>query len=193
LDRNQFLIKLKSSYTKQKYLLPSKNPFLIKYSIHTLFKILDWQFFITLIFMFDIHYQIRLEDLSLLHTYVRIDQFIRIYILDRDIIDIKTYIIQYVPGIHATPVHACIIIKYLHKLAWFAELKFYRKDRLNNSVFLSLLLCTKQSILAGRGNLTNAVLKSKASSLLKQIKISCYTEYRVFGPSIIYNNFTKGP
>ena len=27
-----------------------------------------------------------------------------------------------------------------------------------------------------------------ASALLEQIKISCYTEYKAFGPSLIYNN-----
>jgi len=45
----------------------------------------------------------------------------------------------------------------------------YRKDRLNNSVFLSLSLCTKRSILFGRGNSTDAVLKrTPSSSLLEQ-------------------------
>ncbi len=35
--------------------------------------------------------------------------------------------------------------------------KYYGKDRLSNSVFLSPSLCTKRPILFGRGNSTNAV------------------------------------
>ncbi len=35
----------------------------------------------------------------------------------------------------------------------------YRKDRLNNLVFLPPSLCTKWSILFGQGNLTDAVYK----------------------------------
>jgi len=36
-------------------------------------------------------------------------------------------------------------------------------------------------------------LKGLASTLLEQIKISCYTEYKVFEPPLIYNISKKGP
>jgi len=44
---------------------------------------------------------------------------------------------------------------------------------------------------SGQGNLTQAVFKetpsSRVSYLLEQINISCYTEYKASGPSLIYN------
>jgi len=39
----------------------------------------------------------------------------------------------------------------------------YRKDRLKNSVFLSLSVCTKQFILSGQGHSTQAVFKGTPS------------------------------
>jgi len=41
----------------------------------------------------------------------------------------------------------------------------YRKDRLNNLVFLSPSFCTKLSILFGQGNSTDAVLQVCQASL----------------------------
>jgi hypothetical protein len=67
------------------------------------------------------------------------------------------------------------------------------KDRFNNSVFLSPWLCTKRSVLIGWGKTQPTMCRRKdakrclASLLLEQIKISCYTEYKAFGPSLIYN------
>ena len=90
----------------------------------------------------------------------------------------------------------------------------YRNDRLNNLVFLSLSLCTKRSLLFGQRNVlqrpkkrTNTVspiwprkldqcnVKGRqapelASNLKIEIYISCYTEYKVFGPSQIYNTIS---
>jgi len=45
----------------------------------------------------------------------------------------------------------------------FKAKNYYRKDRFNNTVFLSLSLCKKRSILSGRGNSTNAVFKRTPS------------------------------
>jgi len=41
----------------------------------------------------------------------------------------------------------------------------YRNDRLYNSLFLSPSLCTKRSILFGRGNLTQAVYKQSQAKI----------------------------
>ncbi len=44
----------------------------------------------------------------------------------------------------------------------------YHKDRLKNSVFLSLSVCAKRSIVLGQGNLTDAVYKdAKQKSSVK--------------------------
>ena len=40
----------------------------------------------------------------------------------------------------------------------------YRKDKIKNSVFLSLSLCTKRSILFGRGNSTKLCLKGRQAN-----------------------------
>jgi len=45
----------------------------------------------------------------------------------------------------------------------FSEFYQYCKDRLKNSAFLSLLVCTKQSILFGQGNSTQTVFKGTPS------------------------------
>ncbi len=47
----------------------------------------------------------------------------------------------------------------------FTGLWFYRNDRLNNSLFLSPSLCTKRSILFGRGNSTQAVYKRRQAKI----------------------------
>ena len=51
-------------------------------------------------------------------------------------------------------------LKRLNLFSWY-----YRKDRFNNLVFLSPSLCTKRSLLSGRGNLTNAVFKRMQAKL----------------------------
>jgi len=45
---------------------------------------------------------------------------------------------------------------------------FYRKDRFNKPVFLSLSLCTKRSILSGWRNSTDAVFKGTPSQTWRQ-------------------------
>jgi len=56
------------------------------------------------------------------------------------------------------------------------------------TVFLSPSLCTKRSILLRQGNSTDAVFKWRQAKIWRQrSKISCYTEYKAFGPSLIYN------
>ncbi len=54
----------------------------------------------------------------------------------------------------------------------------------------------KRSILLGWGNSTHAMYKATPSwdlesKILNEINISCYTEYKASGPSLIYNNITK--
>jgi len=59
------------------------------------------------------------------------------------------------------------------------------KSRLNGMP-ISIQYCNSVCLKSGQGSSTNAVKSDAkwclASALLKQIKISCYTEYKVFGP-----------
>jgi len=59
------------------------------------------------------------------------------------------------------------------------------------SLPISNQYCNSVCLKCGLGNSTEAVesdaKRCLASSLLEQIKISCYTEYKVFRPSLIYN------
>jgi len=78
-------------------------------------------------------------------------------------------------------------IKILHIFLTFCPLSLlfhhlnYFNDRLKNLVFLSPSLCTKQSILFGRGKLNRRCVKGRqvknlASDLKNEINIICYTE-----------------
>ncbi len=73
----------------------------------------------------------------------------------------------------------------------FCMYQYYRKDRLKNSVFLSLSVCTNGLSYSGEETQPNLCLKgcqaNSGISFLEQIN-SSYTEYKAFGPSLIYNN-----
>ena len=63
-------------------------------------------------------------------------------------------------------------------------------DSITNSIYL-YFVC-KQSVCLGEETRLKLCIKGRQAKLASEIKdkinISCYTEYKAFGPSLIYNN-----
>jgi len=70
-------------------------------------------------------------------------------------------------------------------------LKMYRKDRLNNLVFLSPWICTKWSILSGRGNSAYAVYECCQAKIWHQRSKTVRQCERIFFPDFSFSQKTK--